>query len=135
MDEGCDDQTRADDPSLSGNAVGLDVTSVGEPDAGDPHVRFDERGVETQRGQSIPPPRHSSSLPIHAFRRRGRDRGGAIRQGALLRPAHHIVRGDQCRADFRDVEIATGFGDVAQVAREDAVGIRGIDDGQKGDHL
>jgi hypothetical protein len=30
-------------------AEGLDVKPVGEPDAGDPHVRFDERGRETGR--------------------------------------------------------------------------------------
>ena len=30
-------------------AVGLEVKPVGEPDAGNPHVRFDERGEETER--------------------------------------------------------------------------------------
>ena len=34
--------------SLSGNVVGLDMKPVGEPDAGNPHVRFDERGEETE---------------------------------------------------------------------------------------
>ena len=29
--------------------VGLTVKPVGEPDAGNPHVRFDERGWETER--------------------------------------------------------------------------------------
>jgi hypothetical protein len=29
--------------------VGLAATQVGEPDAGNPHVRFDERGEETER--------------------------------------------------------------------------------------
>ncbi len=53
---------------------------VGEPDAANPHVRFDERGVETEvwgdtrapaterAGQHARPhlllPRHSSTLPI-----------------------------------------------------------------------
>jgi hypothetical protein len=44
------------------DAVGLGVKPVGEPDAGNPHVRFDERGRETG-----PPdgeqPRPSSTLP------------------------------------------------------------------------
>jgi hypothetical protein len=30
-------------------AVGLTVKPVGKPDAGNPHVRFDERGWETGR--------------------------------------------------------------------------------------
>ena len=30
-------------------AVGLERKPVGEPDAGNPHVRFDERGAETER--------------------------------------------------------------------------------------
>jgi len=29
--------------------VGLAVKPVGEPDAGNPHVRFDERGRETEQ--------------------------------------------------------------------------------------
>ena len=28
-----------------------DVKPVGEPDAANPHVRFDERGVETEQGE------------------------------------------------------------------------------------
>ena len=32
------------------------ATSVGEPDAGDPHVRFDERDVETGQGGAIEAP-------------------------------------------------------------------------------
>jgi len=32
-----------------------------EPDAGNPHVRFDERDVETER---FAPPRHVSTLPF-----------------------------------------------------------------------
>ena len=35
--------------------VCLGVNSVGEPDAGNPHVRFDERGTETDRfGDTAP---------------------------------------------------------------------------------
>ena len=52
---------------------------VGEPDAGNPHVRFDERGVETEHGRilwhrqpkgpatrmaDLNPPRHSSTLLV-----------------------------------------------------------------------
>jgi hypothetical protein len=33
---------------------GLDMKPVGEPDAGNPHVRFDERGEETERWPSRP---------------------------------------------------------------------------------
>ena len=29
--------------------MGFEVKLVGEPDAGNPHVRFDERGRETER--------------------------------------------------------------------------------------
>ena len=36
-------------------------TLVRKPDAGNPHVRFDERGLETERASS--PPRHFSTLP------------------------------------------------------------------------
>ena len=34
----------------------VDVNPVGEPDAGNPHVRFDERGVETEHGWTIEAP-------------------------------------------------------------------------------
>jgi hypothetical protein len=37
------------------------MNPVGEPDAGNPHVRFDERGWETER--SLPSPRSASTLP------------------------------------------------------------------------
>src|ERR1700751_4773403 len=43
---------------------------VGKPDAGNPHVRFDERGEETGRLQSLKPPRPSSTLlPARPCRR------------------------------------------------------------------
>src|SRR5882724_8319886 len=65
-------------------SVGCYANLVGEPDAANPHVRFDERGVETEHG-GIPghrqpkgpatrkatpnPPRHSSTLlPLPAYR-------------------------------------------------------------------
>jgi hypothetical protein len=42
------------------HGVGLKVKPVGKPDAVAPHVRFDERGWETEQK----PPRLSSTLPI-----------------------------------------------------------------------
>ncbi len=42
-------------------SVGLIVKPVGEPDAGNPHVRFDERGRETGR-RLREYPRPSSTL-------------------------------------------------------------------------
>jgi hypothetical protein len=38
------------------------VKLVGEPDAGNPHVRFDERGVETERWLHAPSNRASPRL-------------------------------------------------------------------------
>jgi len=38
--------------------------SVGKPDAGNPHVRFDERGTETGLLLNEPQPRRSSTLPF-----------------------------------------------------------------------
>ena len=44
-------------------SVGLEVKPVGEPDAGNLHVRFDERGEETGRWSTDPKlPRLSSTL-------------------------------------------------------------------------
>src|SRR5713226_2175372 len=58
-------------------SVGCHANLVGEPDAANPHVRFDERGMETEHGgilghrqtkgpvtrKATPkPPRHSSTL-------------------------------------------------------------------------
>ena len=39
---------------LGAAAVCLTMKLVGKPDAGNPHVRFDERGRETERCQSAP---------------------------------------------------------------------------------
>ena len=36
------------------STVCIEVKSVGEPDAGNPHVRFDERGEETERCRMAP---------------------------------------------------------------------------------
>jgi hypothetical protein len=49
-----EDASRAEgsspDPSIERpTIVGLGVKPIGEPDAGNPHVRFDERGWETGR--------------------------------------------------------------------------------------
>ena len=38
--------------ALSGVPVCRSVKPVGEPDAANPHVRFDEREVETEQGQA-----------------------------------------------------------------------------------
>jgi hypothetical protein len=38
------------------------MKSVGKPDAGNPHVRFDERGRETGDWQSLKAPRPASTL-------------------------------------------------------------------------
>src|SRR5688500_781842 len=38
---------------------------VGEPDAGDPHVRFDERGEETERWQVQVAPSHRASPRLY----------------------------------------------------------------------
>jgi hypothetical protein len=68
----------------AGAAVGRRANPVGEPAAGNPPVRFDERGVETGHGgllghrqtkgpatrkASPTPPRHSSTLPDRPGRR------------------------------------------------------------------
>ena len=37
-------------------SVYLKATAVGEPDAGNPHVRFDERDVETEHGKATEAP-------------------------------------------------------------------------------
>ena len=34
-------------------SVSRHANLVGEPDAGNPHVRFDERGVETEQGELL----------------------------------------------------------------------------------
>jgi hypothetical protein len=36
--------------------VGLALKPVGKPDAGNPHVRFDERGGETELPQAVTAP-------------------------------------------------------------------------------
>ena len=41
---------------LKAGGVCLKATAVGEPDAGNPHVRFDERDVETEHGEAIEAP-------------------------------------------------------------------------------
>jgi hypothetical protein len=40
--------------AVSDSFVCLMVKPVGEPDAGNPHVRFDERGWETERCRMAP---------------------------------------------------------------------------------
>ena len=46
-------ETRCHDPQTRkacALAVGVEMKPVGEPDAGNPHVPFDERGAETELG-------------------------------------------------------------------------------------
>src|SRR4051795_2283444 len=52
-----------------GVAVGRAMKPVGKPDAGNPHVRFDERGRETEHFFSEAPPRPSSTLQIKGRKR------------------------------------------------------------------
>src|SRR5215472_11477518 len=47
-------------PTLVPRAACLTVKPVGEPDAGNPHVRFDERGWETERCRMA-----QGTAPIH----------------------------------------------------------------------
>ena len=49
-------------PHLAPPPVSLTTKPVGKPDAGNPHVRFDERGRETGRWPRLTPPRPSSTL-------------------------------------------------------------------------
>jgi hypothetical protein len=46
----------------------LSVKPVGEPDAADRHVRFDERGWETEPCRMLRLPRPSSTLPNAKYR-------------------------------------------------------------------
>src|SRR6185369_8448362 len=67
-------------------AVGLAVKPVGKPDAGNPHVRFDERGRETERcrmAQATAPVLDSTGEGPQAPRAGGYRRAGA----AALRPS------------------------------------------------
>src|SRR6187455_3398758 len=65
-------------------AVGLEVKPVGEPDAGNPHVRFDERGEETGRWSIDPKlPRLSSTL---------REKFAVSRHGAQFRNVEDYFR-------------------------------------------
>ena len=41
----------------------VDVNPVGEPDAGNPHVRFDERRTETDRFGGAAPSVDSTQMP------------------------------------------------------------------------
>src|SRR3984893_13689433 len=66
-------------PTLVARAVCLTMKPVGEPYAGNPHVRFDERGWETERCRMA-----QATAPIkHATVQR------AKRAGVKCRPAQH----------------------------------------------
>ena len=70
-------------------AVCLEVKPVGKPDAGNPHVRFDERGRETERCRRGPShrarprlyPRRWRGRPVLIGRAASRGAGGAIDRG------------------------------------------------------
>lgn len=86
-------------------AVGRTVKPVGKPDAGNQHVRFDERGWETERLLRAQPPRPSSTLFIRAW-----FAGGVIAPGVTLvgtdrgdrgRVVHgHVLRNRRQRMGF-----------------------------------
>jgi hypothetical protein len=78
-------------------SVCLTVNPVGEPDAGNRHVRFDERGRETECWPSAPkPPRPSSTLP----KRRLRD----VRMSASPPlSGYKQTRGERAENDANDV--------------------------------
>src|ERR1700730_14588103 len=75
-----------------GPDVCLTMKPVGKPDAGNPHVRFDERGGETERCRMAPATAPVLDSTAQAKERRGR-RGRDLRSGdkaldALCRRAH-----------------------------------------------
>src|SRR4029450_13021467 len=84
-------------------AVGLAMKPVGEPDAGNLHVRFDERGGETERWPMAPSHRASPRLypykraalfrQLQQIQQRPVDRRRSARTSLALQPhAHGIER-------------------------------------------
>ena len=67
------------------------MKSVGKPDAGNPHVRFDERGRETGDWQSLKPPRPSSTLQP------AKTRAETTLTDTIDRLARHLVKGAKVR--------------------------------------
>src|SRR6516165_6975711 len=68
-------------PTPCSPAVYLTVKPVGEPDAGDRHVRFDERGWETERcltAQATAPILDSTKCDLAACPPYGRFRGLSV---------------------------------------------------------
>src|SRR5271165_5797320 len=62
-DSGNSARAAVNQPTLTAEWEDRDYTGlVREPDAGNPPVRFDERGVETEYGHPTMPPRHTSTL-------------------------------------------------------------------------
>ena len=57
-------------------AEGHEVKPVGKPDAGNPHVRFDERGWETERCRRGPNRARPGLYLAHEHERAGRSRSG-----------------------------------------------------------
>ena len=73
-------------PAPSGPVACLAVKPAGKPDAGNRHVRFDERGWETGRWPKPKPPRPSSTLPVRKWcvRRSSRDHDDCVRSSRRL---------------------------------------------------
>src|ERR1700682_1461860 len=76
--------------------VCLTMKPVGEPDAGNPHVRFDERGWETERCRVAQAPADRAGalvdcFPAHAALRREGEAWDATTAGCGLIPAHPLV--------------------------------------------
>ena len=62
-DSGTSARAAVNQPTLTAEWEDRDYTGlVREPDAGNPPVRFDERGVEAEYGHPTMPPRHTSTL-------------------------------------------------------------------------
>ena len=78
--------------SVTGNGYSNCVSLLREPDAANPHVRFDERGVETGHGELLghrqpkgPATRKATpNLPRHSSTLRAPCKGGDLQQVQFL---------------------------------------------------
>jgi hypothetical protein len=97
------------------------MKSVGKPDAGNPHVRFDERGVETDDGQ---PALHRATprlywrpvAPMHLMRfslKENRARGRCQQREAGIPGPVGMTRGD----GWLRLELLAGWEAQKQVCR------------------
>src|SRR5438270_6637812 len=99
-------------------SVRLAMKPVGEPDAGDRHVRFDERGWETERrrrAELLTHPRKPHLLPLIQrlveAHERGADRGGGRAHcgKALAHRLHAADRGERGLGGAGAAERVGGF--------------------------